>query len=190
MTLIDDKPVRNSVYNDTVTKMISISLKESLDGLLYIYRQGKDVIPYLIDSIGNTEISLMGDFLNPKVSIIPDYLFVPKGCLYAYYINYIMEKDNVDDLPNIKEQLFSKWDYSEEIWEEAISPIRLYKFGIISKKTEDIDSIIPVKGEDMKKIQAIYAKWWERNKDKTLEEMRDIWRLQPSIIDSAGYIWK
>lgn len=187
---VNDKPIRNSAYNDTVTEMIKINMGESPDGLIYIYRQGKDVIPYLIDSIGNTKLSLMHDFLDPKLSYIPDYLFVPWGCRYAYYINYIMEKDNVSDLPNIKKLLLSNLDYSEETWEKSISLLRLYKYGIISKKTGDTDSIVPVKGEDMKKIQAIYAKWWERNKDKTLEEMRDIWRLQPNIIDSAGYIWK
>ena len=41
----------------------------------------------------------------------------------------------------------------------------------------------------MKTITDIYIKWWESNKDESLETLRKKWRDEGSPLQNSPYMW-
>ncbi len=148
-----------------------------------IHSYGKDIIPYLINQIHRGEM-LSPIFINPYESNLGkmDLHGGPLGINYAYMIELILAKDS------IKDNYVYKGGY--DTWYEKMKPYKIYGHcTIIEKKDLNNPDVLPVSFDDMKTIKDIYKKWWESNKDESLEALRKKWRDEGSPLQNSPYMW-
>ena len=143
----------------------------------------KQIIPCLIDSIDVEKTSFIG-FLNPTSSYVGNYHFNQYGIKYAYNIDYILSKDSVETAINTwsEDECFLHWD-------EITKPYRIYDYGIIVKLDVNDKLILePLTHKDMVTIKKIYLDWWNGNKDKSIETLREEFRRGNKILQPP-YVW-
>jgi len=144
----------------------------------------KEIIPYLIENIDTEETSFIINFLNPISSFIGSYHINQKGILDAYCIDFILSKDSIETV----EKILSDDDYLTR-WQKQIEPYRIYGLGIIVKQDENDKPILePLTHEDMVIIKKMYLDWWEKNKEKPIETLREEFRNGNKILQ-LPYIW-
>jgi len=154
--------------------LFSMSLQEVL--LL-----NKQIIPCLIDSIDTQETSVVG-YKNPISSYIANYHFNQIGIKYAYNIDYILSKDSI-------ETVMQTLSDNEDHWEEKTKSYRIYNIGVIVKKGKNNQLILePLTHEDMINIKKMYFDWWEKNKNKSIETLREEFRKGNKILQ-LPYVW-
>ena len=142
----------------------------------------KQIIPCLIDSIDIDRISFIG-FVNPMKSNI-SYHFNQIGIKYVYNIDYILSKDSIETVNKI-------WNDNEDSlhWEELTRPYRIYNIGIIVKQDENNKPILePLTYKDMVSIKKMYFDWWKKNKEKSIEILREEFRKGNNIL-KLPYVW-
>jgi hypothetical protein len=142
----------------------------------------KQIIPCLIDSIDTDRTSFIG-FKNPMNSYIENYHFNQKGIKYAYDIDYILSKDSI-------ETVNKTWNDNEDFlhWEEIMQPERIYNIGIIVKQENNNPILEPLTHADMVNIKKMYFEWWEENKKKPIEILRQDFRNGNKIL-KLPYVW-
>ena len=142
----------------------------------------KQIISCLIDSIDIDRTSLIG-FINPMKSNL-SYHFNQIGIKYVYNIDYILSKDSI-------ETVNKTWNDNEDFlhWEELTKPYRIYNIGIIVKQDVNNKPILePLTHEDMVNIRKMYFDWWEKNKEKSIETLREEYRKENKILQ-LPYVW-
>lgn len=148
-----------------------------------IHSYGKDIIPYLINQIHRGEmLSLI--FINPYESNLGkmDLHGGPLGINYAYMIELILAKDSIVD--NV---IFAD---GNNIWYEKMKPYRIYdQCVIISKKDKGNPTKSKITFDDMKTIKSVYNKWWQSNKNESIESLRKKWREEGSPLQKSSYMW-
>ena len=158
----------------------SILSFECYDKILSMNNQ---IISCLIDSIDIQKTLFVG-FKNSMSSYIGKYHINRGGIIYAYLIDYILSKDSI-------ETVIKYWSDNEDFlhWEEKTKPYRIYNFGVIVKQDENGKPILePLTHEDMVKIKKMYLDWWEQNKDKSIEILREEFRKGNKILQ-LPYVW-
>lgn len=143
----------------------------------------KQIIPCLIDSIDISGTSFIG-FFNPMSSYIDNYRFNQKGIKNAYLVDYILSKDSV-------EIVNKTWNKEGDVmhWAEQTKPYRIYNIGVIVKQSDHHKLILePLTPSDMVKIKKMYLNWWENNKDKPIEILREKFRKGTKILQ-LPYVW-
>ena len=143
----------------------------------------KQVIPSFIDSIDTPRKSLIG-FKNPMSSYIGNYHFNQSGIRYAYNIDYILSKDSI-------ETVSKTWNDDEDFlhWAELTKPYRIYNIGVIVKQDENNNPILePLTHKDMIEIKKMYIDWWKKNKNKSIETLREEFRQGNKIL-KLPYVW-
>ena len=145
----------------------------------------KQIIPYLIDSIDIERTSFFIGFRNPTSSFIGSYhMNNQKGILDAYCIDFILSKDSIETV----EKILSDDDYLTR-WQKQIEPYRIYGLGVIVKQDENDKPILePLTHEDMVIIKKMYLDWWEKNKEKPIETLREEFKNGNKILQ-LPYIW-
>ena len=140
-----------------------------------IHKEGKKIIPDLINSIDTNQKTSVG-FIHPLSSTI--YLFHVNyaGVLSAYMIEFLL---GVEKLECIEVDIYS---YEK-------SPYQIFKYGVIVRKVNDKPVMMPLQNNDMKKIKKYYQTWWEKNKIKSIEELREDWRNDKRALSNTEYIW-
>ena len=78
-----------------------------------------------------------------------------------------------------------------ETWSNPGKFVKIFKEGILFKK-DDSGEIIEdrLTLEDMVIVKGIYQEWWEKNKDKSLSDMRKEWKETNGILSNSNYIWR
>lgn len=146
----------------------------------------KQVIPCLIDSIDISRKGFIG-FLDPKSSRIPPFFLNNQtGINYAYLIELILSKDSIE---SVKRTWESDHDFLH--WEELVKPYRIYNHCVIVKKDRE-GYPIPnaLTHDDMLVVKWIYSLWWEANKHKSIEVLREERKKGARILkDPYIYIW-
>ena len=147
-----------------------------------IHSYGKDIIPYLIGHI-DTEWNVVAGFVNPYDSYLADKVIgSPVGVNYAYMIELILAKDSIVD--NV---IFAD---GNNIWYEKMKPYRIYdQCVIISKKDKGNPTKSKITFDDMKTIKSVYNKWWQSNKNESIESLRKKWREEGSPLQKSSYMW-
>ncbi|MDR2854031.1 MAG: hypothetical protein LBV31_01855 [Prevotellaceae bacterium] len=168
---------RNDCYCDLLEKSLSSITYEEVLPL------NKQIIPCLIDSIDTSTTSLIG-FKDPVSSFIGNYHFNLYGIKYAYLVDYILSIDSI-------ETVNKTWNESENFlhWAEETKPYRIYNIGIIVKQDENDKPILePLTYDDMVKIKKMYFDWWEQNKDKPIDILKEEFRKGNKILQ-LPYVW-
>lgn len=148
-----------------------------------VYIRGIKAIPCLIDHLDDSKNSPFG-FKNPKSSYIPSFFLKGNqiGIKYAYLIELILAKDTLESSPD--------FDWNKNNWEEATKPYRIYDYCVIVRKDENqkpIEDILT--NDDMKKIKLIYLAWWKKNQNKSIEQLRNDYKQNGSILKDSDYMW-
>lgn len=127
---------------------------------------GKDAIPLLIDAIDTNEHGPVGyiyDYDSKSSRMPPLYKMRNHvGIWAAYMIDYILvEKEFEKAYPNC----------------------------IILKSKNGEPVMEPLKYKDMRKIKKIYQKWWNKNKSKSLEELKCNWLRGDHPLKGSQFMW-
>lgn len=150
----------------------------------YVLSKKKEIIPCLIEHIDIEEKGIVA-FIDPSSSHLYSYMCSNKlGINYAYYIDYILSKDSIETVDKI-------WNDNEDFlyWKEIIKPYRIYNLGIIVKQDENNKPILePLSYKDMVNIKEMYLDWWEKNKEKSIEMLREDFRKGNKIL-KLPYVW-
>ena len=143
-----------------------------------------EIIPCLIKQIDIEEEGKVA-FINPSSSHLYSYMFSNKlGINYAYYIDYILSMDSVETVNKI-------WNENEDFyhWEEITKPYRIYNAGVIVKQDGNNNPILePLSHADMVNIKKMYTDWWEKNKEKSIETLREEFKNGNKILQ-LPYVW-
>lgn len=146
-----------------------------------IYEKGKDIIPFLINSIDIDDEGGVCGYHNPAYSDTPPGLWGPVGINYAYMIELIMSKDSIEHIEGIST--------IGDGWNEAMKPYMLYQHcTIVRKDAQGIPILKKLTMDDMRKIKKIYSDLWEENKGLDLNEMRKKWR-NTNVWEYTPYMW-
>jgi hypothetical protein len=137
---------------------------------------GKDAIPCLIDFIDTDKKSIVG-FQDPKSSTIYSFNFKNYiGIEAAYLIELILSKDSIETVKSNE-------------WEQNVKPYRIYGYGVIVKIRNKEPILEPLDYGDMKVLKDIYLKWWQSNKEKSIELLRKEWKENKHILNNSNYKW-
>jgi len=138
------------------------------------FSYGKDAIPCLIETIDENKIIVQG-FMDRQSSYLPP-LNNYSGIESAYIIEFILAKESVD--PN--------YNFNTSKGE---NPYRIYHSGLIVKAEEKYPSYKALKYEDMILIKKIYFQWWQKNKSKSIEQLRKDWKENNRPLKNTKYKW-
>lgn len=140
------------------------------------HNKGKDAIPYLIGLIDCNSESDVG-FVNPYSSTIDKFLFKNfKGIMAAYAIELILAKDKLE-YPVVFKYEFPSQKH----------PYNIYNYGVIFNKQREFK---PLSYDETKEIKNIYNNWWDKNKSKSLNQLRLDWKQKGNILKDSPYEWK
>ncbi len=150
-----------------------------------IYKYAKEAIPYLINNMDKNQQTSLTQFINPIESNIPKFIMNNQiGIRYAYLIELILSKDSI-------ETVNKTWNKEEDWlhWAEQTKPYRIYNIGIIVKQDKYHKTILePLTPKDMVVIKKMYLNWWKKNKQNSIEKLRDDYRSGKKII-KFPYTW-
>lgn len=168
----------------TLIEKFGVSHKECKFAIFKLHRMGKDAIPFLIEAI-NAEKKIGNIMTNPMSSLLTeDIARVYPGVMAAYVIELIVARECL----NTKEFFENEFTLGGGNFENYI-----YYYGIILKgKRVRIDQISErerIDPNDVAEIQRIYRFWWEKNRQKPLEQLRIEWesgKRPRAIVNSCG----
>jgi hypothetical protein len=178
---------------------------EAAEGL---YKMGKDAIPHLIDSMGTADLMYI-DYTNPflSTSILGRAdLTVLNTEIYAYMVEFILFKDEF--VCKDKEKMFL-CDYDNHTFIYSYISLFNKKEGrmLLRFKNLDVGKLdvgklyvmdvsksdvmeLDVDREDIAGVKKMYVKWWERNKRKSLEQLRAEWKNGIKPLSGTDYQWR
>jgi len=144
---------------------------------LETFKIGKPAIPLLIEYIDGDNKRIVG-FPNPYSSTIgafdiPNY----EGIIAAYAIELILAKDSLSG---------NKITYEGTT---QINPFKIYSYCVIARVENGVETQKELTLDDMKIIKNTYRTWWNKNKDKSIEELRNEWKQGKFILSNSGYKW-
>lgn len=135
-----------------------------------IHKGGKESIPLLIDRITDCEKPVPLIFSHPLNSYIAGIHECP-GFLYAYMVEMILGAEQIDATPGSNNYFMG----AEENY--------VYWFGVLWNDGKVAAS------KDLKAIQKIYRQWWEKNKEKSLRELREAWKDKKKPLSGSNFYW-
>jgi hypothetical protein len=138
-----------------------------------LHKNGKKSIPLLIREISdNTKI--LCQIQNPKYSFYGEantYF----GVLSAFVIELIVGREKLSTENFLKSQfLLGMYDNY------------IYTRGVII----DEENRRSVKEGDLIKIRKVYADWWKKNKNKSIEQLRNDWEKNIKPLSGSKYHWE
>ena len=148
------------------------------EGILGLFNAGKDSIPFLINEIGRCDI-VFNRLPNSMGSILTeDHLKICLGAYAAYVIEMILAIDQIDDKTFLleKDLLFSISEQKHY----------LYWNGFV---VNDEDKCVSRNAEEMKNVASFYLLWWEKNKDRSLDQLKKDWKDGVRPLSGTGYRW-
>jgi hypothetical protein len=154
------------------------TLCEKRSAVLSLHGQGKQAVRILLEHIDDTEIAPSSTlvFQNPVLSYVPPGSQHDQfaGMLYAYVIELILAKNTLsqDGGKNCDFHfLLGPNDY-------------VYGHGLIFKGNEEL-----IDATDLPRIKQIYLRWWDKNQDKSLAQMRQEWKASHRPLAGSQYKW-
>lgn len=160
-----DFEISDNHFNQDLSDSCNIFNKVANKGLM--------AIPMLIQFIDLKQKSRVG-FYNPSSSFFYEFSQNNyKGIKAAYLIEYLLAIDSLG---------------SGDI-DKQINTSKIYGYGVIVRKNDSDPIKKPLTYYDMKEIKKIYEDWWSRNKNNTLQQLRDVWKQKGSILTDSNYKW-
>lgn len=145
------------------------------DAIVEFHNLGKESIPVLIDEIGDGHKRMLS-LADPMLSTIRDMsLYLNHGIVAAYVIELILAKPNLTiNVPG---------DYPFLLGTNRENYI--YGHGVIVDNNDKV-----VKEDRLHEVKTIYQKWWKKNKDKSLEELRKDWQANIRPLTGSNFHWE
>lgn len=124
-------------------------------------RIGKSAIPYLINAIDKNRKGFVGfqSLSSSDLSLTANNYV---GIRAAYMIECILS-----DSTNTQ----------------------IYDKGVIVRKSKDKIIHKPLEYDDVIKIKRIYSEWWDKNKAKSIEQLKTDLKENKGILDNPYYVW-
>jgi hypothetical protein len=170
---------RALVSNDIANyykKLMNFSDSKHKEGIIKLFRSGKEAIPFLIKGISCCDI-VTNSLVNPTGSLLTDnHLRICSGAYAAYVIEMILAIDHIDEKKYFMEKdfLFSEIEHY------------LYFNGFIVNAKNDC---VSQNKKEMTTIAGFYKEWWEKNSQKTLEELKKDWKDGIRPLSGSGFRW-
>lgn len=172
-------------------------VEEAVQQLLYgpmrpaiveLHARGKESIPALIAVIDSSETT-GAPFLDPASSTISNALSeFRKGVAAAYVIEMILMTEEL--------HFAGDQDWSGPLGLNRQHYLYTGQQGVIIHSGGDSGwSGVGSSGdrgltvEELKEVKAIYQKWWEENKKKSIEELRADWKEGRRPLSGSAYMW-
>jgi hypothetical protein len=144
---------------------------ESYHAIVELHKQGKKSIPLLIDEIDNCQPLTDLTFAHPRNSIIWG-TYNCYGFLYAYLVELILAKEKIET-------------HSSQFYKILGSDDNFIFFnGVLSKNNACV-----ARKEDLPEIKNAYRAWWEKNKWKSLAELRENWKHEKRPLTGSRFGW-
>jgi len=166
MTLVTTAAVSQNI--DTKIQRLLHPEKSDADISPEPLSYGKDAIPHLIKVIDVNEKAFIG-FKNPLDSRIPDAMYNSLGMRAAYEIELILA---TNEKAKLKDRKYN----------------HLFRYGYIVRDVEK-EQLKAMTNADMKIIKAIYLKWWNQNKTKNIDQLRNDWKKGYQPLSKSAFIW-
>lgn len=136
----------------------------------------KSIIPYLINNLDKYQD--VSDFCFGYIDPFESNLYLHfnnPGIIYAYAIDCVLFTDTEIILPGISEN--DLIECNEKVLHqlaEIVGKVRIYNRCIIAKFDPNgyYSSFERLSNTDMVAIKKNYYDWWQKNKNKTIEELR------------------
>ncbi len=137
-----------------------------------LHKNALNAIPALIEAIDDKDPFDQIELKNPILSGVPKEAFQKTymGVLAAYTIELILGKEALRGNQNALSPRLDPEDC-------------VYDFGILHRDGETITR------DDLAKVKALYQKWWDTNKDKSLQELRQEWIHNKRPLSGTPYRW-
>lgn len=147
-------------------------------------KMGKDIIPILIEHIDDDKKRPFIEFEDYYDRPSPRYFYNYIGIKYAYLIEFMMQTESM------KYKSMSEVA-KKDVWSNPGRFVKIFKECILFRK-DDSGGVIEdrLTLEDMGIVKGIYQEWWEKNKDKSLSDIRQEWKKTNGILSNSNYIWR
>jgi hypothetical protein len=139
-----------------------------------LHEGGKKSIPLLIREISD-DTKILCQIQNPKYSFYGEantYF----GVLSAFVIELIIGREKLNTEKSLKSEFLLGSDDTNYV----------YTKGVII----DDENKRSIKEGDLIKIREIYEAWWEKNKSKSIEQLRNDWRNNIRPLSGSKYHWE
>ena len=159
-----------------LNQLKAVSSEERFAAARELHRQGKAIIPLLIERSGECEPVYVG-LMNPIVSTLhPEVTGMNcSGIIYAYMVELILARTDL-----------AKGAGGEISWPLGADHHNyIYANGIILTGQDKAPS-----PKEMAAIQNIYLAWWQGNQGKTIDELRQDWKNRAAPLSGSPYHWK
>jgi hypothetical protein len=166
MTLITTAPVSQDI--DAKVQQLLHPPKSNVDIDLELLSYGKNAIPHLIKVIDVNEKGFVG-FMDPLDSRIPDAMYNSLGMRAAFEIELMLAIDAKASLKSKKHD-------------------HVFRYGYIVRRVEK-EQLKAMTNEDMKIIKAIYLNWWNQNKTKNIDQLRNDWKKGVQPLSKSAFVW-
>jgi hypothetical protein len=164
-------PVENSSL--LIKNLNSNSPSTFKESILELHKMGKNAIPLLIDGIGCNKRIAAATLSNPMDSFL-SFDKICSGVINAYLIELILAREEIIQ-KNFFESPFILGHDQQNY---------LYLKGFITNRRGKL-----INKHDMTRIKMILKRWWEKNKDKAIEQLRDDWKNNFRPLSGSGYNW-
>jgi hypothetical protein len=159
-----------------IERYLNKNTKDSSSFYLKIQNNWKTYLPQIIEYIDTNKKGEVG-FHSDYSSLIEEYTHNNyKGIDAAYLIEFLLAKDVL----SVSKTSISTADRS---------PFNIYGLGVIVKKRVGCIEKKPLEFEDMVIIKRLYTEWWNINKGKTLEQLRDEVKKNGGALFKSEYMW-
>ncbi len=165
----------NHYCGPPLAMFIEGTAEQRLSEIAKMHAGGKNAIPALIRQIGEPSVvpvTLGNPYLSHKP---PNKQYC--GQVAAYLVELVLARETLD-LHGFREPVNSLLQGNPDIY--------IYPLGYI---VVDRGSK-PISPTSLKKVQSAYAKWWEANSGKSMEDLRNDWRNGIRPLTESLYAWK
>ncbi len=153
----------------------SESMMDRQAAFIELHALGKKAIPPLIDAINDDSMTFI--CLNNPISstISQGSLSNYSGILAAYMIELILARDKLH-----------LGGSGNSVWVFGSDPQNyIYDNGFIARNDGG-----DLMHRDIKDISEIYRTWWEQNKSRSIEGLRDDWQNNVRPLSGSDYHWE
>lgn len=160
--------------NAQIKELANKSHKTRVRAIFDLHKLGKLAIPALINNISDEKEVFfpLNEPRTPQIGTTRCHI----GRLSAYTIELILGRDKL--IPPQSEQ-----DYDWMLGPHSENYI--YPAGIIAKENREL-----IGTSDLAAVQRIYQDWWEKNKDKSIDVLRNGWTQDNRPLSKSNYHWE
>ncbi len=165
---------QNAALERQAEILLNGSVYEKQQALAKLHEAGLPSIPVLISAI-DADSGFTIPLSDPTSSYIPPGLLdLRPGLIAAHAIELILACDSL---------MFAAGD---SLW--VLGVVRehyVFTHGLIGREGQDRGLTV----EEIDEVKTLYEKWWQVNKNKSLDQLRSDWKNSKRPLSNSGYGW-